>query len=157
MAVALFGSVLARARELKARPGKPRGPHKETVTAVIIRAAKVYLFVAALVLLGEGFRPLIVWYFQKIPGEALYWFNTISAVLDNATLTAVEIGPTLTLPQITGIIMGLSIAGGMLIPGNIPNIVAAGRLKISMKEWARLGLPIGFALMAVYFVILYVL
>jgi len=53
--------------------------------------------------------------------------------------------------------MGLSIAGGMLVPGNIPNIVAAGRLKISMKEWAKLGLPIGFALMAVYFVILYVL
>jgi predicted cation transporter len=81
----------------------------------------------------------------------------ISAVLDNATLTAVEIGPTLALPQIIGIIMGLSIAGGMLIPGNIPNIVAAGRLKISMKEWAKVGVPIGLAVMAVYFIILYVL
>jgi predicted cation transporter len=53
--------------------------------------------------------------------------------------------------------MGLSIAGGMLIPGNIPNIVAAGRLKISMKEWAKVGVPIGLAVMAIYFIILYVL
>jgi predicted cation transporter len=63
----------------------------------------------------------------------------------------------MSLPQITGIIMGLSIAGGMLIPGNIPNIVAAGRLKISMKEWAVIGLPVGLVMMAIYFVILYIL
>ena len=45
--------------------------------------------------------------------------------------TAIEIGPSLALPQIVGIVMGLSIAGGMLISGNIPNIVAAGRMKMS--------------------------
>ena len=100
---------------------------------------------------------MIVWYFAKISPGILYWFNTISAILDNATLTAIEIGPAMSLPQITGIIMGLSIAGGMLIPGNIPNIVAAGRLKISMKEWAVIGLPIGLVMMAIYFVILYIL
>jgi predicted cation transporter len=44
----------------------------------------------------------------------------------------------------------------MLIPGNIPNIVAAGRLKISMKEWARLGVPIGIVIMTIFFVILLV-
>jgi len=80
-----------------------------------------------------------------------------SAVLDNATLRAIEIGPAMALPQIIGIIMGLSISGGMLIPGNIPNIVTAGRLKISMKEWAVVGLPIGLILLGAYFVILYVL
>jgi predicted cation transporter len=48
----------------------------------------------------------------------------------------------------------LLIAGGMLIPGNIPNIVAAGRLKISMKEWAKLGIPIGMVMLIVFFVIL---
>jgi predicted cation transporter len=78
----------------------------------------------------------------------------VSAILDNATLTAMEIGPTMQLPQITAIIMGLLIAGGMLIPGNIPNIVAAGRLKINMKEWAVIGVPIGLVIMAVYFLIL---
>ena len=131
--------------------------YKETLLSVILRAVKVYVFIAALVLLGEGFRPLIGWYVVKIPPPVLYWFNTISAVLDNATLTAMEIGPAMALPQIIGIIMGLSIAGGMLIPGNIPNIVAAGRLKISMKDWAVVGLPVGLAVMAVYFVILYIL
>jgi len=131
--------------------------YKETLASVIVRAVKVYAFVAALVLLGEGFRPLIVWYIVKIPSPLLYWFNTISAVLDNATLAAMEIGPAMALPQIIGIIMGLSIAGGMLVPGNIPNIVAAGRLRISMKEWAKVGLPLGLLVMAVYFIILYIL
>jgi predicted cation transporter len=80
-----------------------------------------------------------------------------SAVLDNATLAAIEIGPSMSLSQITGIVLGLCISGGMLIPGNIPNIVAAGRLKISMKEWAAVGVPIGLILMTIYFVALYIL
>ncbi len=45
----------------------------------------------------------------------------------------------------------------MLIPGNIPNIVAAGRLRITMGEWARVGVPLGLIMMGVYFVIIYVL
>ena len=48
--------------------------------------------------------------------------------------------------------MGLLIAGGMLIPGNIPNIISAGKLGISSKEWAKLGVPLGLVLMAIYFV-----
>ncbi len=125
--------------------------YTETLRTVIVRAIKVYVFVAALILLGEGFTPLIVWYFTKIPPEILYWINTISAVLDNATLTAAEIGPALTEYQIRSALMGLTIAGGMLIPGNIPNIVAAGRLKITMKEWAKIGVPVGFTIMLIYF------
>jgi predicted cation transporter len=78
----------------------------------------------------------------------------ISAVLDNATLTAIEINAQMVLPKIVAVVMGLLIAGGMLIPGNIPNIVAAGRLKISMKEWAKLGIPIGIVMLLVFFVIL---
>jgi predicted cation transporter len=42
----------------------------------------------------------------------------------------------------------------MLIPGNIPNIVAAGRLKINMKEWAVTGVPIGLAIMIIYFAVM---
>jgi len=130
--------------------------YAETLGSVFARAVKVFVFVAALILLGEGFRPLITWYFGGVPAGVLYWVNSVSAVLDNATLTAIEIGPALALPQIVAIVMGLSIAGGMLIPGNIPNIVAAGRMKIRMKEWARVGIPAGLALMAIYFVILFV-
>jgi len=130
--------------------------YTDTLRTVIIRAVKVYVFISALVLLGEGFSPIIDWYISKIPSEILYWVNMISAVLDNATLAAAEIGPSLTILQIKGALMGLIISGGMLIPGNIPNIVAAGRLKISSSEWARVGVPLGLVLMTVHFVLLYV-
>ena len=43
----------------------------------------------------------------------------------------------------------------MLIPGNIPNIISAGKLGITSKEWARLGLPLGFVSMVIYYVILF--
>ena len=52
--------------------------------------------------------------------------------------------------------MALLIAGGMLIPGNIPNIIAAGKMGITSKEWARYGLPLGFVLMVIFFMILFV-
>jgi predicted cation transporter len=119
-----------------------------------MRAVKVFGFVAALVLLGAGLQPLIEWFLIKVPALALYWINMISAVLDNATLTAIEINAQMALPKIIAIVVGLLVAGGMLIPGNIPNIVAAGRLKISMKEWAKMGIPIGLVLLVVLFAIL---
>jgi predicted cation transporter len=129
---------------------------RETIRDIIIRAAKVYLFIMALVFLGEGFKPLILEYVIGIPPAGLYWVNVVSAVLDNATLAAAEISPALNLSQITSALMGLLIAGGMLIPGNIPNIIAACKLGITSKEWAQLGLPLGMVLMAVFFVILFV-
>jgi predicted cation transporter len=126
----------------------------EQLSDVFIRAGKVYLFVVALVLLGTGFQPLIDAYVIHLPTAALYWINMTSAVLDNATLTAAELSPKMTVLQIRSILMGLLIAGGMLIPGNIPNIICAGKLGIKSREWARLGLPLGLALMAAYFVAL---
>jgi predicted cation transporter len=106
------------------------------------------------VLLGEGFRPLVIWFFTKIPAAALYWINMVSAILDNATLTAIEINSSMAISQIVAIAMGLLIAGGMLVPGNIPNIVSASRLKISMKEWAVIGIPVGLVTMIIYFLVL---
>lgn len=131
--------------------------YEDTLRSVLMRALRVYVFIAALVLLGEGFTPLIDWYISKIPPMILYWVNMISAVLDNATLAAAEIGPSLTLLQIKGALMGLIISGGMLIPGNIPNIVSAGRLKITSSEWAKIGVPLGLVLMAIYFIAIYFL
>ncbi len=128
--------------------------YSETLKTVIMRGVRVFAFVAALVLLGEGLKPLIIWFLEKVPAYALYWINIISAVLDNATLTAIEISVDMKIDQIVCVVLGLLIAGGMLIPGNIPNIVAAGRLKISMKEWAVIGVPIGLAVMVIFFVIL---
>jgi predicted cation transporter len=42
----------------------------------------------------------------------------------------------------------LLISGGMLIPGNIPNIIAAHTLQIKSTEWARFGVPLGLVMMA---------
>jgi predicted cation transporter len=106
------------------------------------------------VLLGSGFQPLIDAYIIRLPTVALYWINMVSAVLDNATLTAAEISPKMSLKQIEGVLMGLLIAGGMLIPGNIPNIICASKLNIKSREWAILGVPLGLALMVAFFIIL---
>ena len=129
---------------------------RETIKEILIRAGKVYLFIMALVFLGEGFKPLILEYVVSIPSAGLYWINIISAVLDNATLAAAEINPVLSSQQITSALMGLLIAGGMLIPGNIPNIIAAGKMGISSREWAKTGVPLGLILMAAFFCILFI-
>jgi predicted cation transporter len=129
---------------------------RESIRDIVIRAAKVFLFIMALIFLGEGFKPLILQYIIHIPSAGLYWVNIVSAVLDNATLAAAEIGPALTLQQIVSALMGLLISGGMLIPGNIPNIIAACKLEITSREWAEVGIPLGLVLMAVFFVILFV-
>ena len=153
IAIAIFGAMyIGRKVSLKSEAAVPE--YSETLRGSLMRAVRVYIFIAALILLGEGMKPLMIWYLDKISPWGLYWINTLSAVLDNATLTAVEIGPTMALSQIISATMALLIAGGMLIPGNIPNIVAAGRLKINMKEWARIGVPMGAVIMVIYFIAL---
>jgi predicted cation transporter len=110
----------------------------------------------ALVFLGEGVKPAIDKTIPKLPDYALYWLNMSSAILDNATLTAMEISDRMSHRQIVAVLMGLLISGGMLIPGNIPNIISAGRLKIGTREWAKVGVPVGLVMMAVYFIIIFV-
>lgn len=121
---------------------------------ILLRAAKVYVFVMALIFLGAGLTPLAERYVAQLPTWALYWVNSVSAVLDNATLAAAEIAPVMTDRQITFILMGLLVSGGMLIPGNIPNIVSSAKLGIKSREWAKAALPFGGALMLAYFVLL---
>ncbi|MGQ9582643.1 MAG: DUF1646 family protein [Thermoplasmatota archaeon] len=128
---------------------------RESLGDVLLRGLKVYVFVMALILLGSGMKVLVDRYFTQIPAMALYWVNTVSAVLDNATLTAAEISPALALLQIKSALMALLVAGGMLIPGNIPNIIAAGKVGVSSRSWARLGVPLGLGAMAVYFILLH--
>ena len=106
------------------------GDEEGSVKEVLIRTLKVYAFVAALFLLGAGMEVLIFKYFTKIPDYVLFWVNMISAILDNATLTAAEISKALTQRQINAALYGLLISGGMLIPGNIPNIISAGKTDI---------------------------
>jgi predicted cation transporter len=130
---------------------------KEPLREVFIRTLKVYIFVVGLVFLGTGFTPIIDELVGSISWQALYWVNITSSVLDNATLTAAEIVPQMSIHQITAALLGLLVAGGMLVPGNIPNIIAAGRLKIDARAWAKIGIPIGLAVMAVFFAVLLIL
>jgi predicted cation transporter len=117
----------------------------------------VYLFVMALTLLGEGFKPIIDRFVIHLDARLLYWINMVSAILDNATLTAAEVSPQMTHLQVRAVLMGLLISGGMLIPGNIPNIIAANKLKIRSRTWARAGIPLGLVLMGLYFVVLFLI
>jgi predicted cation transporter len=126
----------------------------EQTKDMFIRAGKVYLFVLALVFLGTGFTPVVDKYLVHIPSLALYWVNITSAILDNATLTAAEITPLMPADTIKDALMGLLIAGGMLIPGNIPNIICASKLSIKSKEWAVFGVPLGMVIMLGCFILL---
>ena len=126
----------------------------ETNKTIVFRAFKIYAFVMALIFLGAGLTPITEAYITKIPDHILYWVNSISAILDNATLAAAEIVPSMSLKQITFLLMGLLLAGGLLIPGNIPNIVSASKLNIKSGQWAKVALPYGLVLMVVYFVLM---
>lgn len=130
---------------------------EESFAEVIIRALKVLVFVLALELLGAGFKPVIDTYIIHLDSRILYWINMISSILDNATLAAAEVSPAMTNTQIQAVLMGLLISGGMLIPGNIPNIISAGKLKITSKEWAKLGVPLGLVVMVIYYAWLFVI
>lgn len=133
----------------------PKADVSDPYIKVLFWVLRVLVFVMALVLLGESFRVLIDKYFINVVPEGLFWINTVSAVLDNATLAAAEIGPSLSIIQIKAVLISLMVSGGMLIPGNIPNIIVAGKLKITMRDWAVLAIPLGTVLLGIYFVFLF--
>jgi predicted cation transporter len=118
--------------------------------AAVIQGVKVYVFVAGLVLVSHAYAPLADHYVPLVGTNALYWINMLSAALDNATLVAVEMHH-MPLERARELLMSLLISGGMLIPGNIPNIVSAGALRIGSLNWARRGIPIGLVLLGIYF------
>jgi len=149
--VLAFGALAAILVKKGPDAGSLREDREEGVLDILLRAAKTYLFVMALVFLGTGFKPIIDAFISQVPAPALYWINALSAVLDNATLAAAEVGPLMTRSQLDFSLISLIVAGGMLIPGNIPNIISAGKLGIKSKEWMAIGLPVGGCAMAFYF------
>jgi predicted cation transporter len=128
---------------------------RESAIRALIRGLEVYVFIAGLVLVGEAFAPLAARYVPMFGQSALYWANTVSATMDNATLVALEVH-AMDPARARAAILALLLAGGMLIPGNIPNIVAAGALRIGAGEWAKVGLPMGVVLLGIYFALLHV-
>jgi len=151
LALGILGGRILHGRAPSCEATETRSP--ADTREIWARTGRVYLFIMALVLLGHGFQQAIDRYIVRLPGAVLYWFNSISAVLDNATLAAAELSPKMSILQIRMALMGLLVAGGMLIPGNIPNIISAGKLRISSRNWAMTGLPLGAVLMVVYFVL----
>ena len=125
-----------------------------TIKGIAVRAGKVYVFVVALVFLGDGLKPLAMKTITHLSAGWLYWINMLSAVLDNATLAAIEVTPVIDDHTLTFLLMSLVISGGMLIPGNIPNIICASKLGIKSKEWVKAAFGLGIVLMIAYFFIL---
>jgi predicted cation transporter len=102
-------------------------------------------------MLGAAFEPVATKFIVPLSGGVLFWVNIISAAMDNATLAAAETSPSLNSSQLSGALLGLLTSGGILIPGNIPNIVAASHLRITSREWAKIGVPAGLLIMLVTF------
>lgn len=156
-AVLLFGLLsLFLVKPYENQDGLKSESNVESYKEIVIRSLKIYLFVMGLTFLGHGFEPFINEYVIGLSPALLYWINMISAILDNATLVAAEVSPLMDSETIRAVLLGLIISGGMLIPGNIPNIIAAGKLNITSKEWASFGVPVGLATMILYFIVLYI-
>jgi Predicted cation transporter len=127
-------------------------PYEPELREVFLRSAKIFIFIFALTILGEFFKPVA----EVVAGlgkEVLYVFGTLSAVADNATLVAALVAPGMAEDALRSFLISLVLSGGFTIPGNVPNIVLATVLKIGFREWIKLALPIGlvvFAAMGLY-------
>ena len=132
----------------------PAGAHiRQSYATIFAQAAKVFAFIAGLVLISHAYGPIANEYVSKLSNDLLFWANTVSAALDNATLVALEVH-RMTLPRAREAILSLLVSGGMLIPGNIPNIVCAGALRIDSTAWAKIGVPMGLIMLGIYFAVI---
>ena len=127
---------------------------KENYTSILRRTLHIYMFVAALTLISAGLRPLAQSTITHLGGKVLFLANAVSVIIDNATLAAIEIVPTISSTDLTYMVIGLAAFGSMLVQGNLPNIVAAEKLGIKSREWASVAVPTGLVLMGIYFVLL---
>ena len=120
---------------------------------MIVQAAKVFAFIAGLVLISQAYGELVGKVVARLGNNALFFANTVSIALENSTLVALEIH-NMSPERARMAIMSLLVSGGVMIPGNIANIISAGALRIRSGEWAKTGLPMGIAMLIVYFVLL---
>ncbi len=129
---------------------------KEDYKSMLRRTWHIYLFVAALSLISTGLRPFAQSTIAHLSGKILFWANSVSVIIDNATLAAIEVTPSVTTDNLMYMVIGLAAFGSMLVQGNLPNIVAAEKLNIKSREWARVAVPAGVVLMCGYFVALWI-
>ncbi len=129
---------------------------KEDYKSMLRRTWHIYMFVAALTMISTGLRPFAQSTIAHLSGKILFWANSVSVIIDNATLAAIEVTPDVPLPDLMYMVVGLAAFGSMLVQGNLPNIVAAEKLGIKSREWARVAVPAGLVLMCGYFVALWI-
>lgn len=129
---------------------------KETYGSMLRRTWHIYMFVGALNLISTGLRPLAQSTITHLGGKVLFLANAVSVIIDNATLAAIEIVPTISMNDLIYMVIGLAAFGSMLVQGNLPNIVAAEKLGIKSREWAAIAVPTGVVLMGSYFLVLLV-
>lgn len=129
---------------------------KEDYKSMLRRTWHIYLFVAALHLISTGLRPFAQSTIAHLSGKILFWANASSVIIDNATLAAIEVTPFVTVDNLMYMVIGLAAFGSMLVQGNLPNIVAAGKLGIKSREWARFAVPLGAVLTGGYFLALWI-
>ena len=125
---------------------------KETYSAMLRRTLHIYMFVAALTLISTGLRPLALSTITRLGGKVLFLANSVSVIIDNATLAAIEIVPAISANDLIYMVIGLAAFGSMLVQGNLPNIVAAEKLGIKSREWAAIAIPTGLVLTGAYFI-----
>lgn len=150
LAASILAGVFARGDYLEA---SAQLGERESPLVALTQGLRVYGFIAGLVLVSYAYAPLAAEIVGRLSNDALFWANMVSAALDNATLVALEVH-NMTLPRAREAILALLISGGMLIPGNIPNIISASALKIGSVAWARIGIPIGLVGLGIYFALL---
>lgn len=128
---------------------------KEDYKSMLRRTWHIYLFVAALHLISTGLRPFAQSTIAHLSGKILFWANSASVIIDNATLAAIEVTPSVAPHDLVYMVLGLVAFGSMLVQGNLPNIVAAEKLGIKSREWARVAVPLGVVLTVSYFAALW--
>jgi predicted cation transporter len=126
---------------------------REGTGQAIMQGLRIFMFIAGLILIGQACAPFAAHYLGKLPDGGLFWANIISAALDNATLVAIEFHQV-NRQRAQAALLSLLVSGGMLIPGNVPNIVCASKLGMRSSEWARTGLPLGLVMLGIYFALL---
>ena len=86
---------------------------KEDTRSMLRRTWHIYLFVAALTLISTGLRPFADATIARLSGKILFWANSVSVIIDNATLAAIEITPDVTIPNLMYMVIGLAAFGSM--------------------------------------------
>jgi predicted cation transporter len=61
---------------------------RQTYGAIFFQAGKVFAFIAGLVMISSAYGPIANEYVSKMSNDLLFWANTVSAALDNATLVS---------------------------------------------------------------------